>query len=168
MGRTIYVFNGPNLNLLGEREPEIYGYDTLADVEARCRALTDAAGLPLDFRQTNVESEMVEWFQAVRKGAAGVVLNPASFTYAAYSVLDAIKLLDSPVIEVHISNIHRREAEWRSKSIMTQVVTGIISGLGVRGYELAVQQLIHLQQRKPARAAKPLATKRGAAARSKR
>jgi 3-dehydroquinate dehydratase II len=163
MGRTIYVFNGPNLNLLGQREPEIYGYDTLADVEARCRALVDTASLSLDFRQTNAEHEMVEWFQEVRAGAGGVVFNPAAFTYAAYSVLDAIKLLDCPVIEVHISNIHRREAEWRSKSIMTQVVTGIISGLGVRGYELAVQHLIQLQQRKPASAAK-----RGVPARRKR
>jgi 3-dehydroquinate dehydratase II len=143
MRRTIYVFNGPNLNLLGQREPEIYGRDTLATVEARCRVLTDAHGLQLDFRQTNAEHVMVEWFQEVRQDAIGVAFNPAAFTYAAYPVLDAIKMVDSPVIEVHISNIHRREAEWRSKSIMTQVVTGMISGLGVHGYELAVTHLIH-------------------------
>jgi 3-dehydroquinate dehydratase II len=142
MRRTIYVFNGPNLNLLGQREPEIYGRDTLGQVEARCRALTDAHGLGLDFRQTNAEHEMVAWFQEVRAGAVGVVFNPAAFTYAAYPVLDAIKMVDSPVVEVHISNIHRREAEWRSRSIMTQVVTGMISGLGVHGYELAVMHLI--------------------------
>jgi 3-dehydroquinate dehydratase II len=143
MRRTIYVFNGPNLNLLGQREPEIYGRDTLAQVEARCRALTDASGLALDFRQTNAEHEMVAWFQEVRAGAIGIVFNPAAFTYAAYPVLDAIKMVDSPVVEVHISNIHRREAEWRSRSIMTQVVTGMISGLGVHGYELAASYLIH-------------------------
>ncbi len=147
MGRTIYVFNGPNLNLLGEREPHIYGHDTLSDVEAKCRAVSDEAGFALDFRQTNAEHEMVDWIQSVRKGAAGIVINPAAFTYAAYPILDAIKLVDCPVIEVHISNIHRREAEWRSKSIMTQVVTGIISGLGTDGYPLAVRHIITLQGR---------------------
>jgi 3-dehydroquinate dehydratase II len=142
MGGTILVLNGPNLNLLGEREPAIYGSATLADAEALCRAETDAAGFALDFRQTNAEHEMVEWIQAGRKGLAGIAINPAAFTYAAYPVLDALKLVDCPVVEVHISNIHRREAEWRSKSIMTQVVTGIISGLGVQGYPLAVRWLI--------------------------
>ena len=142
MHNKIYVFNGPNLNLLGQREPEIYGSDTLAQVETRCRALTDAHRLELEFRQTNAEHVMVDWFQEVRVGAVGIAFNPAAFTYAGYPILDAIKMVDCPVIEVHISNIHRREAEWRSKSIMTQVVTGIISGLGVHGYELAVQHLI--------------------------
>lgn len=148
MPGTIYVFNGPNLNLLGTREPEIYGRDTLADVEAACQKVTDAAGFTLDFRQTNAEHEMVDWFQEVRAGAAGIAFNPAAFTYAAYPVLDAIKMVDCPVIEVHISNIHRREAEWRSKSIMTQVVTGIISGLGTGGYALAVRHLIALAEAK--------------------
>src|SRR6185295_2473316 len=151
MRGKIYVFNGPNLNLLGEREPEIYGRDTLAQVEKRCRALTDAHGLELDFRQTNAEHVMVDWFQEVRVGAVGIAFNPAAFTYAGYPILDAIKIVDCPVIEVHISNIHRREAEWRSKSIMTQVVTGIISGLGVHGYELAVQHLIQRRKRKAAK-----------------
>jgi 3-dehydroquinate dehydratase II len=148
MSQTIYVFNGPNLNLLGQREPEIYGHDTLADVETMCRNVAEAAGYGLDLRQTNNEHEMVDWFQEVRLGAVGVVFNPAAFTYAAFSVLDAIKMVDAPVIEVHISNIHRREAEWRSKSIMTQVVTGIISGLGVHGYPLAVQHIIRLREQR--------------------
>jgi 3-dehydroquinate dehydratase-2 len=143
MRDKIYVFNGPNLNLLGQREPDVYGHDTLAQVETRCRELTDARGIALDFRQTNAEHVMVDWLQEARVGAIGIVLNPAAFTYAGYPVLDAIKMVDCPVIEVHISNIHRREAEWRSKSIMTQVVTGTIAGLGVHGYELAVQHLIH-------------------------
>ena len=147
MSGTILVLNGPNLNLLGEREPEIYGRDTLADVEALCRAEAEAAGYAIDFRQTNNEHEMVEWVQQGRKGMAGIVINPAAFTYAAYPVLDALKMVDCPVIEVHISNIHRREAEWRSKSIMTQVVTGIISGLGVNGYALAVRHVIWLKAR---------------------
>lgn len=141
MAATILVLNGPNLNLLGEREPEIYGRATLADVEALCRDVAGSAGFDLDFRQTNAEHEMVEWIQAARKGMAGIVINPAAFSYAAYPVLDALKLVDCPVVEVHISNIHRREAEWRSKSIMTQVVTGIVSGLGIDGYALAIRHI---------------------------
>jgi 3-dehydroquinate dehydratase-2 len=141
MAATILVLNGPNLNLLGEREPEIYGRATLADVEALCRDVASSAGFDLDFRQTNAEHEMVEWIQAARKGMAGIVINPAAFSYAAYPVLDALKLVDCPVVEVHISNIHRREAEWRSKSIMTQVVTGIVSGLGIDGYALAIRHI---------------------------
>lgn len=147
MSGTIHVLNGPNLNLLGEREPAIYGHDTLADVEAMCRTEAQSLGYEISFRQTNAEHEMVDWIQAARKGAAGIIINPAAFSYAAYPVLDALKLCDCPIIEVHISNIHRREAEWRSKSIMTQVVTGMISGLGVNGYPLAVRQIAWLRAR---------------------
>ncbi len=147
MAQTILVLNGPNLNLLGEREPVIYGHDTLADAEALCRSEAEAAGYDLDFRQTNAEHEMVDWIQGARKGLAGLIINPAAFTYAAYPVLDALKMVDCPIIEIHISNIHRREAEWRSKSIMTQVVTGIISGLGINGYALAVRQIAWLRSR---------------------
>ncbi len=143
MVSKILVLNGPNLNLLGEREPAIYGSDTLADVEAMCRSEAGNA-FEIDFRQTNAEHEMVDWIQAGRKGLAGIVINPAAFTYAAYPILDALKLVDCPVVEVHISNIHRREAEWRAKSIMTQVVTGIISGLGTNGYPLAVRHVMKL------------------------
>jgi 3-dehydroquinate dehydratase II len=145
MGGTIMVLNGPNLNLLGEREPEIYGHATLADIEALCRTEADGTGHLIDFRQTNAEHEMVDWIQQGRKGLAGIVINPAAFSYAAFPVLDALKLVDCPVVEVHISNIHRREAEWRSKSIMTQVVTGIIAGLGVNGYPLAVRYIAALR-----------------------
>jgi len=143
---TVFVLSGPNLNLLGLREPEIYGRDTLADIERACRVETDAAGLELDFRQSNAEHEIVGWLHEARNGAAGIVFNPAAFSYAAYSILDAIKMCDCPVIEVHLSNIHRREAEWRSKSIMTQVVTGIVSGLGTHGYALAVRHIAHLRR----------------------
>lgn len=147
MPKTIHILNGPNLNLLGEREPHIYGHDTLADVEAMCRAEIRGTDYALTFHQTNAEHEMVDWIQDARKGAAGIIINPAAFTYAAYPILDAIKLCDCPVMEVHISNIHRREAEWRSQSIMTQVVTGIISGLGVHGYPLAVRHILWLRER---------------------
>jgi 3-dehydroquinate dehydratase II len=147
MAGTMHVLNGPNLNLLGEREPAVYGHDTMADVEAMCRAEAGAAGYDLIFRQTNAEHEMIDWIQGARKGAAGIVINPAAFSYAAYPILDALKLCDCPIVEVHISNIHRREAEWRSKSIMTQVATGIVSGLGINGYALAVRHLIWLGSR---------------------
>lgn len=148
MAGTIHVLNGPNLNLLGVREPEIYGTETLADVERACREVAEAAGFSLVLKQTNAEHQMIDWLHEARVGAAGVVINPAAFTYAAYGILDAIKMVECPVMEVHISNIHRREAEWRSKSIMTQVVTGIISGLGTHGYVLAVRHLVHLAQRR--------------------
>lgn len=150
MPGIIHVLNGPNLNLLGVREPEIYGRETLADVERACREVAEAAGYGLVLRQTNAEHQMVDWLQEVRVDAVGVAINPAAFTYAAYSVLDAIKMVECPVMEVHISNIHRREAEWRAKSIMTQVCTGIISGLGTHGYVLAVRHLVHLAQQRGA------------------
>lgn len=148
MAGTIHVLNGPNLNLLGVREPQIYGTETLADVERACREVAEAAGFQLVMRQTNAEHQIIDWLHEARVGAAGVVINPAAFTYAAYGILDAIKMVECPVMEVHISNIHRREAEWRSKSIMTQVVTGIISGLGTHGYVLAVRHLVHLAQQR--------------------
>ena len=142
---TIFVLNGPNLGHLGVREPEVYGYETLADVEAMCRAEADAAGLALRFHQTNAEHEMIGWLHQARVGAAGVVINPAAFSYAGYPILDAIKMVDCPVFEVHISNTHRREAEWRAKSIITQVATGMITGFGVHGYVLAVRHIAYLR-----------------------
>ncbi len=144
-GATLFVLNGPNLDHLGVREPELYGSDTLADVERACRAEADAAGLALRFHQTNAEHEMIGWIHQARVGAAGIVINPAAFSYAGYPILDALKMCDCPIVELHISNIHRREAEWRSRSIMTQVVTGIISGLGVHGYALAIRHIAHLR-----------------------
>ncbi|MEO5597580.1 MAG: type II 3-dehydroquinate dehydratase [Novosphingobium sp.] len=145
MSGSILVLNGPNLNLLGVREPEIYGHTTLDDVAEMCRIEAQGSDCTIDCRQTNAEHEMVEWIQQGRTGLAGIVINPAAFSYAAYPILDALKLVDCPVVEVHISNIHRRDEAWRSKSIMTQVVTGIISGLGVNGYPLAVRHIIALQ-----------------------
>ncbi|HVI33984.1 type II 3-dehydroquinate dehydratase [Phenylobacterium sp.] len=138
---VVYVLNGPNLNLLGQREPEIYGRDTLADVETRCRAIAEREGFELVFRQTNNEHEMVDWIQAARK-SGGVVINPAGFSYNSVPVLDALKMCECPVVEVHISNIHKRaetEARWRAESIMSPAATGVIAGLGVTGYELAVE-----------------------------
>ena len=142
MANTVHVLNGPNLNLLGEREPHIYGSDTLADVEALCRAVTDRLGWNLVFRQTNAEHEMIDWLHATRRGAAiGVVINPAAFCYNSVPVLDALKTCDCPIVEVHISNIHRREAEWRAHTITANAATGMISGLGIHGYPLAIEFL---------------------------
>jgi len=143
---TMFVLNGPNLDHLGVREPDVYGHETLADVEASCRAEADAAGFDLRFHQTNAEHEMIGWLHDARIGAAGIVINPAAFSYAGYPILDAIKMVDCPVIEVHISNTHRREAEWRAKSIITQVATGMITGLGIHGYVLAIRHIAHLRR----------------------
>ncbi len=142
MPPAIHVLNGPNLNLLGEREPHIYGRDTLADAEAACRSVTDLHGLSLVFRQTNAEHELIDWLHATRKGAAvGVAINPAAFCYHSVAVLDALKACDCPVIEVHLSNIHRRDEAWRADTLTATAVTGLISGLGIGGYVLAVEWL---------------------------
>jgi len=142
MTARVHVLNGPNLNLLGVREPEIYGHQTLADVEALCQRIADRHGFELVFRQTNAEHQMIDWLQVARKDA-GIVINPAGFSYHAVPVLDALTMCECPVVEVHLSNIHRREAEWRAKSIMTAAVTGMITGLGAHGYVLALEHIAH-------------------------
>jgi 3-dehydroquinate dehydratase II len=141
MTRVVYLLNGPNLNLLGQREPHLYGSTTLADVELMAKAVADRHGFELVFRQTNREYEMVDWIQEART-SAGLVINPAGLTYNAVPVLDALKMCECPVVEVHISNIHKRaetEAAWRADSIMSAAATGVIAGLGVTGYVLALE-----------------------------
>jgi 3-dehydroquinate dehydratase II len=143
MSNRVYLLNGPNLNLLGLREPHLYGSKTLKDVEDLCRPVAARHGFELEFRQTNREYEMVDWIQEARQ-AAGLVINPAGFTYNAVPVLDAIKVCECPVVEVHISNIHKRaetEAPWRADSIMSAAATGVIAGLGVHGYALALEYI---------------------------
>jgi 3-dehydroquinate dehydratase-2 len=140
---TIHLLNGPNLNLLGQREPHIYGHATLADVEASARAAAQRHGLDLVCKQTNAEHQMVDWLQEARK-AAGIIINPAAFCYHSVPVLDAMKMCECPIIEVHISNIHRREAEWRANTILTVAATAMITGAGVNGYVLAVEHIAHL------------------------
>jgi len=143
MSPRVYLLNGPNLNLLGQREPHIYGSKTLADVEALCRTVTDRHGLELVCHQTNAEFQMIDWIQEARK-SAGIVINPAAFTYHSVPVLDALLMCECPVVEVHISNIHRRTPDWRANSIMTAAVTGMITGLGADGYRLAMEHLAML------------------------
>ena len=138
---TIFVLNGPNLNMLGVREPQLYGTDTLADIEAACAERAGDLGLDIDFRQSNHEGQIVDWIQEARQGADGIVLNPAGLTHTSVAVHDALKLVEVPVIEVHISNIHRRE-EWRHHSIISSAVVGSVIGLGWRGYEMALRYLV--------------------------
>jgi len=142
----IYLLNGPNLNLLGEREQALYGHHTLADVEAQCRALATRHQLELIAHQTNAEHELVGWLQQARS-AAGIIINPAAFCYHSVATLDALRMCECPIIEVHISNIYKRE-DWRAKSILASATTGVITGLGVDGYRLALEHLIHLLARR--------------------
>jgi 3-dehydroquinate dehydratase-2 len=138
MPKTIYVLNGPSLNLLGERQPEIYGRATLADVEKLCRATAKRHGLAVEFRQSNHEGEIVDWIQEARaKKAAGLIINPAGYTTTSVAILDALVTLKAPVIEVHISNIHARE-EFRRHSYVSKAARAVICGFGIHGYALAI------------------------------
>lgn len=134
------MLNGPSLNLLGEREPEIYGTETLEQVKQRCLEAGDRAGLQIDFRQSNEEGELVGWIQEARSEASGVIINPAAFSHYSLALRDAIAATGLPAIEVHISNIYARE-EWRTKSVISPVVKGVIAGLGVQGYVLAIEAM---------------------------
>lgn len=141
----IFVLNGPNLNLLGEREPNIYGKATLAEVEKMCRERAETLGLEIDFRQTNDEGELIGWLQEARGEADGVVLNPAAFTHYSLAVRDAVAATELPVIEVHISNIYAREP-WRARSVVSGVARGVVAGLGVIGYLLAIEALADMKK----------------------
>ena len=143
MTQTVYVLNGPNLNLLGKRQPEIYGRETLADVEAACRKAGAGVGLDIRFHQSNREYEIIDWIHEAREAAAGIVINPAAFTHTSVAILDALKTFEGPVIEVHISNVHQREA-FRHHSYVSLAATGVIAGLGTQGYTLALQRIANL------------------------
>lgn len=139
MTAPIYVLNGPNLNRLGTREPAIYGSTTLGEVEAMCRS---AAGeIPVEFRQSNREYEIVDWVhEAIDRPAAGIVINPAAFTFTSIAILDALKMFPPPIIELHISNIHRREDIYQH-SLVSKIATAVIAGLGPKGYATAVRAM---------------------------
>ena len=139
----IYCLNGPNLNLLGRREPEIYGRDTLDDVEALTVARAEAKGATLVFRQTNHEGELVDWIQEAGQTANALMLNAAAFTHTSVAVLDALKSLDIPIVEVHLSNPHAREP-FRHHSYVSGVATGVIAGFGAQSYTLATDAAVHL------------------------
>ncbi len=143
MTQTIYVLNGPNLNLLGKRQPEIYGRETLADVEAACRETAGRLGLEIAFHQSNHEGQIVDWIHEARDHGAGIVINPAAFTHTSVAVLDALNAFDGPVIEVHISNVHKREA-FRHHSYVSLRADGVIAGFGTQGYTLALERMARL------------------------
>ena len=136
----IYVLNGPNLNLLGQREPQLYGSTTLRDIETRLRARAATLGLSVDFRQSNHEGELIDWVHEARQRASGIIVNAAGLTHSSVALLDALLAADLPIVEVHLTNIYRREA-FRHHSYVSQAATGIICGLGAKGYELALDAL---------------------------
>ena len=136
----VAVLNGPNLNMLGLRQPEIYGAATLDDVEAMCAEVAEGLDLAIDFRQTNGEGELIGWVQECRGRAAGIVITPAAYTHTSVALMDALLTVELPVIEVHISNVHRRES-FRHRSYVSRVAVGVIAGLGVRGYAFALQAM---------------------------
>jgi 3-dehydroquinate dehydratase-2 len=140
MTKTIFVLNGPNLNLLGEREPSIYGSTTLADIRQMCLSKATSLGFEVDFRQTNFEGELVESIHQARKEACGIIINPAAYTFTSIALLDALKTFDPPKIELHISNVHARE-EIYHKSLVSRIATAIMIGFGARGYELAIDAM---------------------------
>ena len=141
MPTAIHILNGPNLNRLGLREPEIYGHTTLKDIEAMCR---DAAGpTPLVFRQSNSERQIIDWVHQAIDDAAGLIINPAAFSFTSMAIMDALRMFPGPLIELHISNIHRRE-EMYHHSYVSKTATAVIAGLGARGYPIAVRALIEM------------------------
>ena len=137
---SIHVLNGPNLNLLGLREPHIYGHTTLAEIEQRCRKTCSNLGLELVFRQTNHEGQLVDWVHEARNQASGIAINPAGYSFTSVALLDALKASELPVVEVHITNIHRRESIYH-KSLVSLAALGVICGLGPLGYDLALTAL---------------------------
>ena len=140
---TVFILNGPNLNLLGVRDPSVYGHDTLADIEERCLARAAALDLQIEFRQTNHEGQLVDWIQEARESAEGVILNAGALTHTSVAVFDALSAAGLPVIEVHLSNIFRRES-FRHHSYVSLAANGVICGLGAQGYELALDAIASL------------------------
>ena len=136
----IAILNGPNMNMLGLRQPDLYGTATLDDVEQLCAETGERLGLAIDFRQSNIEGELVSWVQECRGRAAGIIINPAGYTTTSVALMDALLATDLPVIEVHVTNIHRRE-EFRQHSFVSKAAVGVICGLGIQGYALALTAL---------------------------
>lgn len=143
MSKLVTLLNGPNLNLLGLRQPEIYGRETLADVVARCTAQAAELGLQLRALQSNHEGQLVDWIQDARGTSAGIILNPGAYSHTSVAILDALHAFDGPVLEVHISNIHKRET-FRHHSFVSQRADGVIAGFGTEGYLLALRRMASL------------------------
>ncbi len=143
MSKPIFILNGPNLNLLGTREPHIYGATTLAEVEALCQQRAKAVGLTISMRQSNHEGQLVDWIQEAINSADGIIINAGAYTHSSIAILDALKNVKAPIIELHISNPHQREA-FRHHSYVTPAATAIMSGFGVNGYPIAVEAMAGL------------------------
>jgi 3-dehydroquinate dehydratase-2 len=143
MAKLVTLLNGPNLNLLGQRQPEVYGHETLADVVTRVEVLADELGLSLHARQSNHEGQLVDWIQEARGVSSGIILNPGAYSHTSIAILDALNAFDGPVLEVHISNIHRREA-FRHHSYVSLRADGVIAGFGTEGYLLALRRMASL------------------------
>lgn len=141
MTKKIFIINGPNLNRLGTREPHIYGSETLADVKTRCEAKAKELGYEIDFRQSNFEGVIIETIHEAVDHGAGIIINPAGLTFTSVPIMDALKMFDGPKVELHISNVHQREAVYHN-SLMSKVVTGVMAGFGTDGYPLAVEWLV--------------------------
>ena len=140
MSKKIYILNGPNLNLLGVREPHIYGSETLEDIKKRCIERALAYGIEIEFRQSNYEGAIIESIHEARLDGSAIIINPAAYTFTSIAILDALKTFDKPIIELHISNVHKRE-EYYHKSYVSKVATAVMAGLGADGYVLAVDAL---------------------------
>jgi 3-dehydroquinate dehydratase-2 len=147
MSRLVFVLNGPNLNLLGKRQPHIYGHETLADVEAACGALAQELKLDVRFHQSNREYEIIDWIHEAREIAGGIAINPGAFTHTSVAILDALNAFDAPVFEVHISNVHKRES-FRHHSYVSLRADGVIAGFGTQGYLFALRRLATLIEAK--------------------
>ena len=147
MSRLVFVLNGPNLNLLGKRQPHIYGHETLADVEKSVRDLAGELKLEIRFHQSNREYEIIDWIHEARETSCGIIVNPAAFTHYSVAVLDALNAYDHPVMEVHISNVHKRE-EFRHRSFVSSRADGVIAGFGTQGYLLALRRVAFLVDQK--------------------
>ena len=143
MTPLIYIINGPNLNLLGQREPEIYGSNTLKDIEDICLKIANNSNIKINFLQSNAEHEIINWIHSAREEASGVIINPAAYSHTSIAILDALTLFDKPIIEVHISNIHKREV-FRHNSYVSQKSTAVIAGFGIDGYKIALEKMIDL------------------------
>lgn len=143
MNKLISIMNGPNLNLLGQRQPEIYGYETLDDIAARCASLGQELGVDTRLVQSNFEGQIIEWIHEARHASFGIIINPGAFTHTSVAILDALNAFDGPVLEVHISNVHKREA-FRHHSYVSLRADGVLAGFGTQGYELAVRRMAAL------------------------
>jgi 3-dehydroquinate dehydratase II len=141
MSKPIYILNGPNLNRLGKREPEIYGRTTLAEIESFCRS--EAGNRVVVFRQSNSESQLIDWVHEAIDEGSGIIINPAGYTFTSIALLDALKMFPGPIIELHISNVHRREAHYHH-SYVSKAATAVIAGLGANGYRVAVRAMLEL------------------------